>query len=158
MHRTGVVSQRLVLQVVHMEQLVAETCRLVCPGLYGSKYARLSLKDLLLLAACIDDAKLEANIEKVHLLNKETIILSDINIEFHRKRNYDKHRLVKGLRSMNFKQLTTEVTRQWDLSRYLPRSLPLKLATLDYQTTCLSFVFVNTVMKCSTPTVTKISK
>ena len=27
MLRTGVVSQRLVLQVVHMEQLVAETCR-----------------------------------------------------------------------------------------------------------------------------------
>ena len=27
MHRTGVVSQRLVLQVEHMEQLVAETCR-----------------------------------------------------------------------------------------------------------------------------------
>ena len=58
-----------------------------------------------------DDAKLEANIDKVHLLNKETIILSDTNIEFHHKRNYDKHRLLKGLRSMNFKQLTTEVTR-----------------------------------------------
>lgn len=58
-----------------------------------------------------DDAKLEANIEKVHLLNKETIILSDINIDFLRKRNYDKHRLVKSLRSMNFKQLTNEVTR-----------------------------------------------
>ena len=27
MHRTGVVSQRFVLQVVHMEQLVPETCR-----------------------------------------------------------------------------------------------------------------------------------
>lgn len=58
-----------------------------------------------------NDAKLEANIEKVHLLNKETIILSDINIDFLRKRNYDKHRLVKSLRSMNFKQLTNEVTR-----------------------------------------------
>jgi len=88
--------------------------------LYGSRYARLSKKDLLLLAVYIDlrlilikddDAKLEANIEKVHLLNKETIILSEINIDFFRKRNYDKHRLVKGLRCMNFKQLTNEVTR-----------------------------------------------
>ena len=70
----------------------------------GSIYRPLSyLKD--------DDAKLEANIEKVHLFNKETIILSDINIDFHHKRNYDKHRLLKGVRSMNFKQLTTEVTR-----------------------------------------------
>ena len=33
MHRTDGVSQRLVLQLVHTEQLVAETCRLVCPGL-----------------------------------------------------------------------------------------------------------------------------
>lgn len=33
MYRTGGVSQRFVLQVVHMEQLVAETCRLLCPGL-----------------------------------------------------------------------------------------------------------------------------
>ena len=32
-HRTDVVSQRLVLQLIHTEQLVAETCRLVCPGL-----------------------------------------------------------------------------------------------------------------------------
>ena len=48
---------------------------------------------------------------------KETIILSDINIDFHHKRNYDKNRLVKGLCSMNFKQLTTHPRRARGRSR-----------------------------------------
>ena len=45
------------------------------------KHVSLSLKDLLLLAPFIklrlkDDAKLVPNIEKVHILNQETIFLS----------------------------------------------------------------------------------
>ena len=51
------------------------------------------------------DIALEENIERVHLLNKETIILTDINIDYMNRRDYDKHRLVKGLKSMHFKQL-----------------------------------------------------
>ena len=50
MHRTGVVSQRLVLQVVHMEQLVAETrgCDLspshLCPGFHSNAKLRILRK------------------------------------------------------------------------------------------------------------------
>lgn len=50
-----------------------------------------------------DDVKLEVNIEKVYLLNKEMIILLDINIDFLCKRNYDKYCFVKSFCSMNFK-------------------------------------------------------
>lgn len=51
-----------------------------------------------------DDIKIEELNERVHLLNKETIIVSDINIDY-------KHRLAKGLRGMNFKQLVDFITR-----------------------------------------------
>ena len=45
------------------------------------------------------------------MLNKETIIVSDINIDFKDRKNYDKHRLAKGLRGMHFKQLVDFITR-----------------------------------------------
>ncbi len=56
------------------------------------------------------DIALEENIERVDLLNKETIILTDINIDHVSRRDYDKHRLVKGLKSMHFKQLVDSIT------------------------------------------------
>ena len=48
---------------------------------------------------------IEASIERVHLLNKETLIVSDINIDFREKLGYGKHRLAKGLRNLHSKQL-----------------------------------------------------
>ena len=45
------------------------------------------------------------------MLNKETIIVSDINIDYKDRKNYDKHRLAKGLRGMNFKQLVDLTAR-----------------------------------------------
>ena len=58
-----------------------------------------------------DDLSIEANIERVHLLNKETVIVGDINIDYREKTGYNKHRLVKGLSSMHFKQLVDFITR-----------------------------------------------
>ena len=57
-----------------------------------------------------DDIKIEELIERVHLLNKETIIVSDINIDYKDRKNYDKHRLARGLHGMNFKQLVDFIT------------------------------------------------
>ena len=57
-----------------------------------------------------DDINIEANIERIHLLNKEIIIVSDINIDYRSKSNYEKHMLVKGLKSMHFKQLADFIT------------------------------------------------
>ena len=45
------------------------------------------------------------------MLNEETILVSDINIDYKDRKNYDKHRLAKGLRGMNFKQLVDFITR-----------------------------------------------
>ena len=59
----------------------------------------------------VDDLSIEANIERVHLLNKETLIVSDINIDFRDKLGYNKHRLAKGLRCMHFEQLVDFITR-----------------------------------------------
>jgi hypothetical protein len=58
-----------------------------------------------------DDINIESNIERVNLLNKETIIVSDINIDFMDKACYKKHSLVRGLASMHFKQLVDLITR-----------------------------------------------
>ena len=54
---------------------------------------------------------IEASIERVHLLNKETLIVSDINIDFREKLGYGKHRLAKGLRNLHSKQLVDFITR-----------------------------------------------
>lgn len=58
-----------------------------------------------------DDIALETNIERVYLLNQETILLGDFNIDFNNTQSYSKHRLCKGLKNMNFKQLVNETTR-----------------------------------------------
>ena len=52
-----------------------------------------------------------ASIERVHLLNKETLIVSDIIIDFRDKLGYGKHRLAKGLRNLHFKQFVDFITR-----------------------------------------------
>ena len=58
-----------------------------------------------------DDIKIEANIEGINLLNMETIIVSDISIDYSDKQGYAKHRLSKGLCNMHFKQLVEFTTR-----------------------------------------------
>ena len=57
------------------------------------------------------DQGLERNIESAYLLNKETILLGDFNIDFLNKQTFDKHRLLKGLTTMHFNQLVDQVTR-----------------------------------------------
>ena len=44
------------------------------------------------------------------MLNKETVIVSDINIDYRDKPGYNKHRLAKGLRGMHFEQLVDFIT------------------------------------------------
>ena len=58
-----------------------------------------------------DDIAIEANVERINMLNKETIIVSDINIDYRNKKFYDKHWLSKGFRSMHFKKLVNFITR-----------------------------------------------
>ena len=56
------------------------------------------------------DNRLGKNIENVHLLNLETILLGDLNIDF-ASSNCTKHRLVKSLQDTKFTQLVISVTR-----------------------------------------------
>ena len=56
------------------------------------------------------DRRIEANIETAYIMNKETHILGDFNIDF-LKPSYKKHTLSKSLKSMNFTQLIDKVTR-----------------------------------------------
>ena len=58
-----------------------------------------------------DDIKIEANMEGIHLLNMETIIVSDINIDYSDKQGYAKQRLSKGLCNVHLKQLVDFTTR-----------------------------------------------
>ena len=51
------------------------------------------------------------HVERVHLLNKETLIVSNINIDFKEKLGYGKHSLAKGLRNLHSKQLVDFITR-----------------------------------------------
>ena len=57
------------------------------------------------------DIDIEEHIERIHLLNKETIFRTDINIDYKNRPKYDNHRLIKGLRNMHFKQLVDFITR-----------------------------------------------
>lgn len=57
------------------------------------------------------DIDIEEHIERIHLLNKETLFLTDINIDYKNRPKYDNHRLIKGLRNMHFKQLVDFITR-----------------------------------------------
>ena len=58
-----------------------------------------------------EDLSLEANLEQVYLVNKETLFLGDMNINGRNKESFDKHRLLKAVHGMNFKQLLNEMTR-----------------------------------------------
>jgi len=58
-----------------------------------------------------DDIRLEGNIEQAYLLNKETILLGDFNIDTLNRPKFNKHRLGKGLKTMNFDQLVNVPTR-----------------------------------------------
>ena len=53
---------------------------------------------------------IEASIERVHLLNKETLVFSGINIDFREKLGYGKHRLAKGVLNLHSKQLVDFIT------------------------------------------------
>ena len=48
-----------------------------------------------------DDIAHESNIEKADLLNKETILIGDFNIDASNPQIYNKHRLCKSLNNMN---------------------------------------------------------
>ena len=50
------------------------------------------------------DHRLAENIQRAYLLNMETILLGDINLDYLQK-EFNSHRLVKELRDSNFKQL-----------------------------------------------------
>ena len=58
-----------------------------------------------------DDIALENNVEKADLLNKETILIGDFNIDASKPQIFNKHRLCKSLNNMNFKQLVSTTTR-----------------------------------------------
>ena len=58
-----------------------------------------------------DDKRLAKNIENVHLLNKETILLGDINIDFLCTMKFQKHPFIKTLQNLNMSQLVMEITR-----------------------------------------------
>ncbi|PFX24901.1 hypothetical protein AWC38_SpisGene10487 [Stylophora pistillata] len=58
-----------------------------------------------------DDKRLGKNIENVHLLNKETILLGDINIDFLCTMKLHKHPFIKTLKNLNMSQLVMEITR-----------------------------------------------
>ena len=59
-----------------------------------------------------DDELLAKNIESSYLLNLETIISGDLNVDYLSSQAFKKHRLVRALMSMHFKQLVTQVTRR----------------------------------------------
>ena len=57
------------------------------------------------------DTRLELNIETTYLINQEMHVLGDFNIDYLDINSYNKHRLVKGLKSLNLKQVVKTVTR-----------------------------------------------
>jgi len=71
-----------------------------------------------------DDTCLEANIEQAYLLNKETVLLGDFNIDALNRSKFEKQDLCKGLKTMNFNQLI-----------YVP--------TQPISGTCLDHIFPN---------------
>ena len=45
------------------------------------------------------------------LLNMETILQGDLNLDYRRTQSFNRHRFVKDLKDSNFGQLVTEITR-----------------------------------------------
>ena len=58
-----------------------------------------------------DDKRLGKNIGNVQLLNKETILLGDINIDFLCTMKFQKHPFIKTMQNLNVSQLAMEITR-----------------------------------------------
>ncbi len=58
---------------------------------------------------CEVDKKLAENIERVHVLNCETFLIGDFNIDW-LNCSHKKHNLVKALKDSKFTQLVTSVT------------------------------------------------
>lgn len=56
------------------------------------------------------DHRLAKNIERAHSLNMETILLGDMNLD-NLQKEFNSHRLVKGLKDSKFTQLVSAVTR-----------------------------------------------
>lgn len=102
------------LQAKRREDLEADDLEIlwleVCPykssrplfigGVYRPPYFRVAV-----------DKRLGKNSENVHLLNKETILLGDINIDFLRTMKFQKHPFIKTLQNLNMSQLVMEITR-----------------------------------------------
>ena len=63
------------------------------------------------LSAKAQDKNIGKNIENVHLLNRETILLGDFNINYLNKSALNKHRLVKTLGNLHFTQVVKDITR-----------------------------------------------
>ena len=70
----------------------------------GSVYRLLSYK-------AQENQKLGKNIENVYLINKETILLGDLNIDYINFTDFNKHKLIKTLLSLKMTQLNSGVTR-----------------------------------------------
>ena len=51
------------------------------------------------------------NIRNVHLLNKKTILLGDIDIDFLCTMKFQKHPFIKTLQNLNMSQLVMKITR-----------------------------------------------
>ena len=74
-----------------------------------------------------DDKRLGKNIENVHLLNKETILLGDINIDFLCTMKFQKHPFIKTLQNLNRIIYINKYSTTW-----LPHSvLSMKLTSIS---------------------------
>ena len=94
------------LEAEDLEILWLEVCpyKLSCSLFIGGVYRPPSFR-------VADDKRLGKNIENVHLLNKETILLGDINIDFLCTMKFQKHPFIKTLQNLNMSQLVMEITR-----------------------------------------------
>ena len=82
----------------------------VCP--FKSKRALLMAGVYRYPDAKVDyDRQLAENIERVSLLNMETILQGDLNLDYRRTQSFNRHRFVKDLKDSNFGQLVTKITR-----------------------------------------------
>ena len=93
------------LMETNTEILWIEVClfKSRCPVLVAGIYRPLSAK--------AQDKNIGKNIENVHLLNRETILLGDFNINYLNKSALNKHRLVKTLGNLHFTQVVKDITR-----------------------------------------------
>ena len=97
-----------------------------------------------------DDLSLEANLERVYLLDKETIFLGNVNIDGRNKKSFDKHRLINAVDGMNFTHLVNEVTRSVSgtcldhiYSNHPQRILNISTLTVASLIACLFLLYAN---------------